>query len=112
MADTYSKHSLDKEIYKNKMVLIVGGGNSAFEIGDHLSGAAAIVHIAFNKRIQFAWDTHYVGKVDWVRKNHRLNNSRLVNWIGPYTIKITCCWSLFPLCVFMGSSTQNVPVLF
>ena len=63
MVDTYSKHSLDKQQYKNKMILIIGGGNSAFEVGDHLSGAAAIVHIAFNKRIQFAWDTHYVGKL-------------------------------------------------
>ena len=63
MVDTYSKHSLDKQQYKNKMILIIGGGNSAFEVGDHLSGAAAIVHIAFNKRIQFAWDTHYVGNL-------------------------------------------------
>ena len=43
-------------------MLIIGGGNSAFEIGDYLSGTAAIVKIAFGKRIQFAWNTHYVGK--------------------------------------------------
>ena len=62
MADTYSKHALNKDIYKNKMILVIGGGNSAFETADHLSGSAAIVHVAFNKRIQFAWDTHAVGK--------------------------------------------------
>ena len=72
MVDTYSKHSLDKQQYKNKMILIIGGGNSAFEVGDHLSGAAAIVHIAFNKRIQFAWDTHYVGKLVWKNKNFQV----------------------------------------
>lgn len=44
------------------MVLIVGGGNSAFETADYLSGKAGIVHVAFNRRIQFAWDTHYVGE--------------------------------------------------
>ena len=43
-------------------MLIIGGGNSALEIGDYLSGTAAIVKIAFGKRIQFAWNTHYVGK--------------------------------------------------
>ena len=62
VADTYSKHTLNKDVYRNKMILIIGGGNSAFETADHLSGSAAIVHVAFNKRIQFAWDTHAVGK--------------------------------------------------
>ena len=62
LADTQSKHSIDQELYNNKFVLIIGGGNSAFEIGDYLSGTAAIVKIAFGKRIQFAWNTHYVGK--------------------------------------------------
>ena len=62
MADTYSKHSIDKNVYKNKMILIIGGGNSAFETADHLSSSAAIVHVVFNKRLQFAWDTHAVGK--------------------------------------------------
>lgn len=62
LVDTYSKHKLDENLYKNKMVLVVGGGNSAYETGDYLSGIAGIVHVAFNKRIQFAWDTHFVGK--------------------------------------------------
>lgn len=44
------------------MVLIIGGGNSAFETAHNISDSAAIVHIAFNKRIKFAWNTHFVGK--------------------------------------------------
>lgn len=61
LTDTYATYELNKEKYKNKMVLIIGGGNSSFESANYVSDTAAIVHIAFNKRIQFAWDTHYVG---------------------------------------------------
>lgn len=62
LVDTYATHDLDKQKYENKMILILGGGNSAFESAHHFSDAAAIVHVVFNKRIQFAWNTHFVGK--------------------------------------------------
>ncbi|KAF6031393.1 hypothetical protein EB796_010308 [Bugula neritina] len=69
LADTYSKHDMDKDLYKNKMMLIIGGGNSAFETANHFSGSAGIVHVAFNKRIQFAWNTHHVGDLRAVNNN-------------------------------------------
>jgi len=58
---------MDKDLYKNKMMLIIGGGNSAFETANHFAGSAGIVHVAFNKRIQFAWNTHHVGKKECAR---------------------------------------------
>ncbi|KAF6031584.1 hypothetical protein EB796_010109 [Bugula neritina] len=69
LADTYSKHDMNKDLYKNKMILIIGGGNSAFETADYFSGSAGIVHVVFNKRIQFAWDTHYVGDLRAINNN-------------------------------------------
>ena len=33
LADTYSTHSVNQEDYENKFVCIMGGGNSAFEVG-------------------------------------------------------------------------------
>jgi len=62
LAETYASHDLTPEKYNNKTVLIVGGGNSAFETANHLSGNAAIVHVTFKKRMKFAWNSHYVGK--------------------------------------------------
>lgn len=62
LATTYSKHSLNKELYKNKEVLIIGGGNSAFEVGDYLSGVAGVIHLMCERKMKMAWDTHYVGE--------------------------------------------------
>ncbi|XP_067937760.1 FAD-dependent oxidoreductase domain-containing protein 2-like [Watersipora subatra] len=69
LASTYGQYDMNKEQYKNKMVLVVGGGNSAFETANYLSDTAAIVHVAFNKRIQFAWNTHAVGDLRAVNNN-------------------------------------------
>lgn len=62
LTETYGTHDLDQSKYENKMILIMGGGNSAFETAHHFSNSAAIVHVTFNKRIKFAWNTHFVGK--------------------------------------------------
>lgn len=61
LTDTYSQHDMDKDLYKDKMILIIGGGNSAFETANHFAGSAGIVHVSLGKKMQFAWDTHYVG---------------------------------------------------
>lgn len=60
------------------MVLIIGGGNSAFESADYLSDTAAIVQVAFNRRIQFAWDTHYVGMAQIIHPHSHSSASVLL----------------------------------
>jgi thioredoxin reductase len=66
---SYSDQDLDLEIYKNKRVGILGGGNSAFETADYLAGSAAFVHVLTRGPIKMAWDTHFVGDVRAVNNN-------------------------------------------
>jgi thioredoxin reductase len=61
LASKYSEHSTDQSQYINKRVAIIGGGNSAFETADHLSGHAAIIHMIADHGFKFAWDTHFPG---------------------------------------------------
>ena len=61
-ADTYGSHSMDAEKYSNKRVLVVGGGNSAFEVANHLAANAGYIHVASASSVKFAWDTHFVGE--------------------------------------------------
>lgn len=61
LAKQYSEHSIDQKEYENKKVSIIGGGNSAFETADHLSGHAAIVHMHADNGFKLAWDTHFPG---------------------------------------------------
>ncbi|MFK7974601.1 MAG: NAD(P)-binding domain-containing protein [Halioglobus sp.] len=69
LATGYEKQELDLELYKNKRVGIIGGGNSAFETADYLSGVAAYVHILTNSPVKMAWDTHFAGNVRAVNNN-------------------------------------------
>jgi hypothetical protein len=65
----YSRQSLDLNLYRNKRVGILGGGNSAFETADYLSGVAAHVHILTRGPVKMAWDTHFVGHVRAIHNN-------------------------------------------
>jgi hypothetical protein len=65
----YSAQNLDLELYKNKRIGILGGGNSAFETAEHLSGVAAHVHILTRGPVKMAWDTHFVGHVRAIHNN-------------------------------------------
>ncbi|XP_070569718.1 FAD-dependent oxidoreductase domain-containing protein 2-like [Ptychodera flava] len=67
--DSYQEHSLDLEEYKNKKVCILGGGNSAFEVADHLAGSAGLIHMFNRHPVKFAWDTHFVGHLRAVNNN-------------------------------------------
>lgn len=60
-AEPYTSMSTDSAEFENKRVLILGKGNSAFETAQHLSEAAAIIHVASPHSIKMAWQTHYVG---------------------------------------------------
>ncbi|XP_070560895.1 FAD-dependent oxidoreductase domain-containing protein 2-like [Ptychodera flava] len=69
LCDTYSQHNIDQEAYAGKLVCILGRGNSAFEVADHLAGHAALIHIFGEKKIKYAWDTHFVGDLRAVNNN-------------------------------------------
>jgi thioredoxin reductase len=69
LAATYCDHSLDARAYEGKRVAIVGGGNSAFEVANHLAGSAALIHVLVKRRLRFAWDTHFPGDLRAVNNN-------------------------------------------
>ena len=57
----YSDLTTNKEKFKNKNILIIGQGNSAFETANDLTDTAAFVHVAGKGALKFAWQTHYPG---------------------------------------------------
>ncbi|XP_077998134.1 FAD-dependent oxidoreductase domain-containing protein 2-like, partial [Glandiceps talaboti] len=61
LCDTYSTHDIDQDAYIGKAVCVLGRGNSAFEVANHLAGHASIIHIYGEKKLKYAWDTHFVG---------------------------------------------------
>lgn len=69
LCETYASHNTDPNIYKNKRVMVVGKGNSAFETADNLIETAAVIHICSPEPVRFAWQTHYVGNLRAVNNN-------------------------------------------
>ncbi|XP_077526357.1 FAD-dependent oxidoreductase domain-containing protein 2-like [Haemaphysalis longicornis] len=57
----YENVSTDEADFEAKTVLILGGGNSAFETANHVAAAANYVHLLASSPPRFAWSTHYVG---------------------------------------------------
>lgn len=61
LARGYADHTLDARAYRNRKVAIIGRGNSAFEVANHIAAEAAMVHLLVAKPVRHAWDTHYPG---------------------------------------------------
>ena len=60
----YEEHSTDLDMYENKRVLIIGGGNSSFETANHLANSAAQITVTLgNRLIKYGFQTHYIGDV-------------------------------------------------
>ena len=58
----YENMPMDKKFYQDKKVLIIGGGNSAFETANYLLDVTQIVHLAtLRGSPKFAWNTHFAG---------------------------------------------------
>jgi thioredoxin reductase len=57
----YENHDLNQRTYEQKTVAIIGRGNSAFEVANHLAGHAAVIHLLVRGRARHAWETHYPG---------------------------------------------------
>ena len=49
--------------FRNKTVLILGNGNSAFEMADLVLNEAAYIHIGGRSHLQLSYQSHYVGNV-------------------------------------------------
>ena len=65
VAHSYITHSSVAADYENKRVLILGRGNSAFEIANNIYSVAAHVEVIgrLGSRIKLATESHYVGDV-------------------------------------------------
>ncbi|XP_013411120.1 FAD-dependent oxidoreductase domain-containing protein 2-like [Lingula anatina] len=57
----YNDVSINPDDFEGKSVLIIGRGNSAFEVADRIYGATNVIHMIARSRVRLSWATHYVG---------------------------------------------------
>jgi thioredoxin reductase len=62
-AEGYESVSVDPDDFVGQKVLVIGKGNSAFEVADAILETAAVVHLASPHPIRFAWNTRHPGHV-------------------------------------------------
>lgn len=60
-AEDYSRVSLEPRDFLGQKVLILGKGNSAFEIADNLLASTSLIHLASPSPLKVAWQSHYAG---------------------------------------------------
>ena len=77
LTENYVDVSIDPEDFRGQRVLLLGKGNSAFELANGLIGTTSLIHIASPQPIQMAWKTHHVGHL------RALNN----NFLDTYQLK-------------------------
>jgi len=68
-AISYANMTIEKKKFENKKILIIGQGNSAFEVADHLIDTASVIHVCGKDALKFAWQTHYAGDLRAVNNN-------------------------------------------
>ncbi len=61
LAESYEDAPSDPQDYADQHVLILGKGNSGFEMAGPLIETAAVIHLASPESIKMAWQTHHVG---------------------------------------------------
>jgi thioredoxin reductase len=69
LAENYVDVSVDSEDFANQRVLILGKGNSGFEIAESLIDSTAFIHVASPNPLRLAWKTHYVGDLRAINNN-------------------------------------------
>ncbi|MCB0595373.1 MAG: NAD(P)-binding domain-containing protein [Lewinellaceae bacterium] len=67
--DNYTNVSADPMDFCGQRVLILGKGNSAFELADTLIPTTALIHLASPEPVKMAWKTHYVGHLRAINNN-------------------------------------------
>jgi len=60
---TYATVNIDKQHYIGKRVLIIGKGNSSFELSTQLLDVTALLHLASPESVEMAWQTRHPGHV-------------------------------------------------
>jgi len=70
LAEGYEDYDTDPEKFINKRVMIMGIGNSAFEVANEIAPYAAMVHVVTNDRmVQHSWQSHFVGDLRAINNN-------------------------------------------
>lgn len=69
LCDTYDAMPVDPAAYRDKKVIILGKGNSAFETAEALTATTRKIQIVGPKPVTLAWKTHFVGDVRAVNNN-------------------------------------------
>lgn len=81
----YKDLTIDKTMFINKNVCILGSGNSAFETANYLTDTAAVIQVFTKGGINHAWDTHYPGHLRAVNNDfldvYNLKSQHAVNSI-------------------------------
>ncbi len=68
-AEKYESFNIDPNQFKNKRVLIIGKGNSAFETANSLVETTSNIHLTSPTPMTFAWTTHFPGHIRAVNNN-------------------------------------------
>jgi thioredoxin reductase len=68
-AELYADASIDPEEFANQRVLILGKGNSAFEVADNVVGTASRIHVCSPTALTLAWKSKFVGHLRAVNNN-------------------------------------------
>lgn len=77
LCEKYTDVNVDPITFANQRVLILGKGNSAFEMAELLTETTAMIHVCSPNPIKMAWATHHVGHL------RALNN----NFLDTYQLK-------------------------
>ena len=67
--ENYADVNIDPETFANQRVLILGKGNSGFEMAELLTETTALIHVCSPNSIKMAWATHHVGHLRAVNNN-------------------------------------------
>lgn len=67
--ENYFDVDMDPASFAGQRVLILGKGNSGFELAEALTGATALLHICSPNPIKMAWKTHHVGHLRAINNN-------------------------------------------
>jgi len=87
-ATTYVTQDPNPETYRNKRVVVIGGGISAFETANNLAAHAAAITVLIGKNhMRHAWRTHFAGDLR-VSNNVLLDMSALKMMHGIYQLNI------------------------
>ena len=69
LCENYAHVNVDPQTFVNQRVLILGKGNSAFEMAELLTETTAMIHLCSPNPIKMAWATHHVGHLRAVNNN-------------------------------------------